>query len=416
MESKTKKIVASCLCIACIGAASTGAYFGLAESKKTAKPTQTSQAAKENRPVSPFEPSDSETRTPFEKPADKRLATSFQTDATDPIMTWQEGQDQGALQSEKEAALRHLDHLVKKEREVLTGNKPTAGRTIASAGNLANDTEVRPILNPVPKPDPAPIPVPDPTPTPRPEPTLDPVPIPDPTPTPAPTPSYEASLTMPKAITIHALSSFAIQDYASASDENGKDISAAITLDKQVDTSLLGEQEVIVSVHHHDAVARQRLTVKVINDAPVIQGEVPETIWIGEPFDVLAGIHASDTEEGDLTKQIQVTSDGRLDEVGDYTITYTVQDSFGAEAKKQVTVQVKAKAPTFEGIQDTEISVGDTFDARAGIEVHDAYGKIDFEVTGEVDTTKPGKYVLLYQATNDYGMKVEQTRTITVTE
>jgi chitinase len=78
-------------------------------------------------------------------------------------------------------------------------------------------------------------------------------------------------------------------------------------------------------------------TSSTANAAPIIVGVTPEvTIHLGETFDALAGVSATDLEDGNLTNRIIISStptlvnnDGILfpDAQGEYYLTYPVTDN-----------------------------------------------------------------------------------------
>lgn len=88
----------------------------------------------------------------------------------------------------------------------------------------------------------------------------------------------------------------------------------------------------------------------VENVAPTISGVQAEVdIDLGQPWDALEGVTASDTEDGDLTSSIIVTSIPALTitagvvtptETGDYYFTYTVEDSDGEVVEEYATLTV----------------------------------------------------------------------------
>ena len=81
--------------------------------------------------------------------------------------------------------------------------------------------------------------------------------------------------------------------------------------------------------------------VTVINKAPIIYAE-DKVIKLGENFNPLDGVTAMDPEEGNITSNIVVT-DNTVDEnaVGEYSVTYTVEDSQKAKATKTIKVTVE---------------------------------------------------------------------------
>jgi maltose-binding protein MalE len=62
-----------------------------------------------------------------------------------------------------------------------------------------------------------------------------------------------------------------------------------------------------------------------------ITGTTPVTITVGDPFDQLAGVTATDSETGDITSSITVTGAINLNTAGSYTLTYKVTGSDGNE-------------------------------------------------------------------------------------
>ena len=92
------------------------------------------------------------------------------------------------------------------------------------------------------------------------------------------------------------------------------------------------------------------VTTTTLNTAPVIagvQGEV--TIALGETFNVLTGVSATDAQDGDLTADIVVESIPVMvltsgiytpEEQGEYYITYSVTDAGGLEATEFTTLTV----------------------------------------------------------------------------
>lgn len=91
--------------------------------------------------------------------------------------------------------------------------------------------------------------------------------------------------------------------------------------------------------------------------AQVITGNVPtltvpsfSEVALNGSFDPKIGVTASDTEDGDLTSSVQVTSSVNLTQVGVYTVSYSVIDSDGNSVTANQTVLVK----------DDTFVVGDT--------------------------------------------------------
>ncbi|EEH99347.1 glycosyl hydrolase family 18 protein [Clostridium tertium] len=158
------------------------------------------------------------------------------------------------------------------------------------------------------------------------------------------------------------------------------------------------------------------------NTAPVINGATNKQIYIGDSFNPLSGITASDKEDGDLTSKITVSGTVDTTKAGSYNLTYSVVDSKGLKATTIVTITVSEKtstntAPVINGVTNKEIKIGSAFNPLTGITASD---KEDGDLTnkivvsGTVDTTKAGAYNLTYSVTDSKGLVTTAKATITV--
>lgn len=89
-------------------------------------------------------------------------------------------------------------------------------------------------------------------------------------------------------------------------------------------------------------------------------------------------------------------------------------------------IPVYNAAPTFEGIDDISISIGDEFNPRSGVSVKDYFDGaiLDYTVTltesgtgsrtGTVDTSRLGEYILTYSATDSWGRTGTYQRKVSV--
>ena len=162
-----------------------------------------------------------------------------------------------------------------------------------------------------------------------------------------------------------------------------------------------------------------------MNAAPVIQA-TDKTITVGDTFDPNAGVTATDAEDGNLTTKIEVKkNDVDTTKAGKYEVTYKVTDNQGATCTKTIAVTVNPKmevlneAPTIDAADKT-ITVGDTFDPKAGVTAKDAEDgdltdKIEV-VKNTVDTKKAGKYEVTYKVTDSDGATRTKTIKVTVKE
>lgn len=78
------------------------------------------------------------------------------------------------------------------------------------------------------------------------------------------------------------------------------------------------------------------------NALPTLAGVTDTQVYVGDEFDPMYGITATDAEDGSLTASIVQTGTLDLNTAGDYVLTYTVTDSDGGEATATRTVSVLA--------------------------------------------------------------------------
>ena len=166
-----------------------------------------------------------------------------------------------------------------------------------------------------------------------------------------------------------------------------------------------------------------QLTLKeVVEDTekPVITGE-DTTIYVGDTTDVkeLLGLKVTDNVDGDLLAKAEITGDFDANKAGTYKVTVTVSDASGNSDSKEFTITVVNYA-SMEIEGDNTLTVGDTFDPMAGIQVFDIDGtNITTKVNvleNNVDTSKAGTYKVVYSVIDKLGNEEHFTRTIVVEE
>ena len=153
--------------------------------------------------------------------------------------------------------------------------------------------------------------------------------------------------------------------------------------------------------------------------APIFTGVTNRTITVGDSFDERAGVTALDFANQSIS--FTVTGNVNTSVAGAYTLTYSATDSQGqtTTASRVITVQDQTvnppTPPVFTGVSGKTIQVGDSFDPQAGVTATDAQdGVITFSVTGSVNTSVAGTYILTYSATNSQGLTTTAGRVITV--
>ena len=215
-----------------------------------------------------------------------------------------------------------------------------------------------------------------------------------------------------------------------AEDEEDGDITDKIEiLENEVDTTKPGKYEVTYKVTDSGGASHVK-TIKVtvnpkmepLNAAPIIEAE-DKTLTVGDAFDPMADVTATDAEDGNLTDKIEIlNNEVDTTKPGKYEVTYKVTDSKGASYTKTITVTVNPKMEVLNAIptikaEDKTITVGDTFDPKADVTAEDVEDgdltdKIEV-LKNEVDTIKAGKYEVTYKVTDSKG--ASRTKTITVT-
>ncbi|MBB5184744.1 hypothetical protein HNQ43_000787 [Faecalicoccus acidiformans] len=79
------------------------------------------------------------------------------------------------------------------------------------------------------------------------------------------------------------------------------------------------------------------------NQAPVINAK-DQTLTVGDKFDPMKGVTATDKEDGDLTDKIVITKNTvDTSKAGKYTVDYEVTDNGGTRVRKTIVVTVKEK-------------------------------------------------------------------------
>ncbi|PQZ52341.1 cell wall anchor protein [Bacillus sp. MYb209] len=237
-------------------------------------------------------------------------------------------------------------------------------------------------------------------------------------------------LTVPFTTILHEGDTFDPMKGVSAFDPEDGDLTSKVSYAgaEDVDTSKPGKYIIVygvldsqgertINVRHVDVVAS--------NMGPTLTVPVKTTIHVGDSFNPMAEVSAIDSEDGDITSKVKV--DGKVDtsKAGTYELTYTVTDSIGHKVTEKQTVTVKEKEETKNEVPvltvpfTTTLHIGDTFDPMKGVKAVD---KEDGDLTskvkhkGNVDTSKPGKYIVEYGVVDSQGVNATATQTVIVEE
>ncbi|CEO39441.1 immunoglobulin-like domain-containing protein [Photobacterium kishitanii] len=167
---------------------------------------------------------------------------------------------------------------------------------------------------------------------------------------------------------------------------------------------------------------------------PFIHNQTPPVVQPGKPsftgiadvrvqhkstFNEMSGVTANDKEDGDLTSSIAVTGSVDIQRVGEYVLTYSVTDSDNNETVSPRKVTVFSALPTFTGVANSVIKVGENFDPMAGVVATDAEdGDLTAKilVSGTVNTAITGQYELVYSITDSANQTVTVKRVVVVND
>ncbi|UQA54045.1 immunoglobulin-like domain-containing protein [Vibrio sp. ED002] len=142
-------------------------------------------------------------------------------------------------------------------------------------------------------------------------------------------------------IRVHHGSSFDPYAGVTASDKEDGDLTNSITVEGSVDVNTVGTYVLVYSVKDSDNnETKQSRTVVVYNLVPEFEGVTDTTIQLGDAFDPMAGVKATDAEDGDLTDQVRVEGSVDVNVLGVYDLVYRVTDSANQTTTAQRTVIV----------------------------------------------------------------------------
>lgn len=100
--------------------------------------------------------------------------------------------------------------------------------------------------------------------------------------------------------------------------------------------------------------------VSVINKAPKITAE-DKTLTVGDTFDAMKDVTATDAEDGDLTDKIVITKNTvDTSKAGKYTVVYEVTDSHGIRVVRTIYVTVQQKTTDTDKENSNKNSTKDT--------------------------------------------------------
>ena len=183
---------------------------------------------------------------------------------------------------------------------------------------------------------------------------------------------HQAPTIVAQDVTIAVNERFVPTRYATATDEDGTDISADIEYTGNVDYTKAGTYQATYTVTDKNGMtATKTITVKVVSsdkEAPLLSGAGNVTVPITGDFDPKAGVKAIDTVDGDISSKIQVIGEVDVKHLGEYTLKYTVTDEAGNKAPCPASARTAARASARAAIETAARAA-----ARAGVFVRMPY-------------------------------------------
>ena len=203
-----------------------------------------------------------------------------------------------------------------------------------------------------------------------------------------------------------------------ASDNKDGDITSAVQIAGDLNTSVAGQYELTYSAQDsigNQAEMKKRTiivteTVVETDETPpvlILLGDTNITLFLGESF-VEPGFNATDNNDGNITARVVVSGAADTMKIGTYELAYAVTDDAGnqSEILKRIITIVERPAPVDEVAPVIELVGGDVLQIIAGstfvepgyTATDDVGGDLSSQVVvkGKVDPKKAGNYSIFY--------------------
>ncbi|RXK17498.1 immunoglobulin-like domain-containing protein [Macrococcus sp. DPC7161] len=241
-------------------------------------------------------------------------------------------------------------------------------------------------------------------------------------------PSYVPKITNTATNTLAYGSTFNPLTGITATDtEDGNITSKVVVVSNNVNTKVAGTYTVVYQVTDSNN-NTFKLTRTIVVSAPVVANTAPvfkftatSALTVGNAFNPLTGVTATDVEDGDLTSKIVIVSNNVNTQVaGAYQVTYEVKDSKGTTARyiRNVSVSAVNNPPKIVSTGSNNLLVGATFNPLTGVTATDTEDGVITPklviVSNNVNTQVAGTYQVVYSVTDSKGNKANFTRNILV--
>ena len=135
-----------------------------------------------------------------------------------------------------------------------------------------------------------------------------------------------------------------LKDLVKVTDYDGTDLKDKLQVSGSLSTDILGEHKITYTVTNDlGRTTTVTYTIKVVENAKPVINVTDKTIVVGNEFDPLEGVSASDLEDGIITNIEVIYNDVKEDVVGTYKVTYKVVDKANQITEKTITVTVSDK-------------------------------------------------------------------------
>lgn len=194
-------------------------------------------------------------------------------------------------------------------------------------------------------------------------------------------------------------------DGVTAVDKDGNEIPYTVA-PSSIDTCDVGTHSLTYSTTEF---SKERKVFVIQASAPAISGMATATIGVGEPFNTMNGVSATDVRGNVVSVSCAEGNPVSYSSVGTYTLHYTATDACGnvGTATRTITVAVGH----FEGLTPASVNQGLPFDLTNGVTAKQFDGtEVPFNVTPAFAPCQLGDQVFTYTAS---GVETA-TRTITV--
>ena len=235
--------------------------------------------------------------------------------------------------------------------------------------------------------------------------------------------------TTPPVITLNGESSITlllneIYSELGASAIDNRDSTVEVVVSGTVDTSTLGSYTIMYTATDRANNSSSTIrTVEVVippdTTAPIItlNGDSNITMYINETYSEL-GASAIDDRDGTVEVNISGTVDTST--LGSYTVFYTATDSANNTSSQTRTVEVvqppdiTAPVITLNGESSITLLLNEIYSELGASAIDNRDGTVEVVVSGTVDTSTLGSYIITYTATDNANNTSSITRTIEV--